>query len=433
MPKVAFYTLGCKVNQYESDAMAELFKERGYEIVDFETKADVYVINTCDVTNESARKSRQMIRKASRINPHARVAVVGCYAQLESSEISRIPGVDVIVGTKDRRRIVDLVEESIEKHKQIVAVEDIMKEKSFEEIAFKGLRQRTRAFLKIQEGCNMFCSYCIIPYARGPVRSRPVESIIKEAQELAAEGFKEIVLTGIHLGLYGHDFGRKEHHLFEVISRLSRVEGIRRIRLSSIEALELTDEFLKGLAELENFCHHFHIPLQSGCDSVLARMNRRYSTAQFKERVDYIREIMPDVSITTDVIVGFPGETREEFDTTFNFIKEVGFSRLHVFPFSPREGTPAARMPDHVKKSVKDERTHRLIDLSRELERNFRQKFLGKTVEVLFEEKIDNNTYEGLTGNYMKVAVSSEENLHNKLEQVILRENGHDHLIGEIC
>lgn len=432
MPKVAFYTLGCKVNQYESDAMAELFKERGYEITDFERPADIYVINTCDVTNESARKSRQMIRKASRINPNAVVAVVGCYAQLESGEISRIPGVDVIVGTKDRRRIVDLIEESIKKHEQIVAVEDISKERSFEEIAFKGLRQRTRAFLKIQEGCNMFCSYCIIPYARGPVRSRPVESIIKEAQELAEEGFKEIVLTGIHLGLYGHDFREKGLHLFEVVSRLSKIEGIRRIRLSSIEALELTDEFIEGLSKLENFCHHFHIPLQSGCDSVLERMNRRYTTAQFKERVEYIRGKMPDVSITTDVIVGFPGETQEEFDATFNFIQEVGFSRLHVFPFSPREGTPAAKMPNPIKKSVKEERSHKLIALSRELEKNFRQKFLGDTVEVLFEEEVDNNTYEGLTGNYMKVVASSGENLHNKLALVTLKENTPDHLVGEI-
>lgn len=432
MPKVAFYTLGCKVNQYESDAMAELFKERGYEVVDFESRADVYVINTCDVTNESARKSRQMIRKASRINPHARVAVVGCYAQLKADEISRIQGVDVVIGTKDRRRIVDLVEDAVKKRQQIVRVDDIMCERTFEEIAFKGLRQRTRAFLKIQEGCNMFCSYCIIPYARGPVRSRPLESVIKEAKELASEGFKEIVLTGIHLGLYGHDFGEKNNLLLEAVRRISDIEGIERIRLSSIEALELTDEFVDGLAVLKKFCHHFHIPLQSGCDSVLERMNRRYTTAQFSERIEYIRIKMPDVSITTDVIVGFPGETQEEFDITFDFIQQTGFSRLHVFPFSPREGTPASKMPNPVKKSVKEERSRRLIDLSQKMEKNFRQKFLGETVEVLFEEKTDINTYEGLTGNYMKVAASSGENLHNKLVTVILKDNTSDHLIGEM-
>ncbi|MCR4429843.1 MAG: tRNA (N(6)-L-threonylcarbamoyladenosine(37)-C(2))-methylthiotransferase MtaB [Tepidanaerobacteraceae bacterium] len=432
MPKVAFYTLGCKVNQYESDAMAELFKERGYEVVDFENRADVYVINTCDVTNESARKSRQMIRKASRINPQARVAVVGCYAQLKADEISRIKGVDVVIGTKDRRRIVDLVEDAVKKHQQIVRVDDIMSERTFEEIAFKGLRQKTRAFLKIQEGCNMFCSYCIIPYARGPVRSRPLESVIKEAKELASEGFKEIVLTGIHLGFYGHDFGEKNNLLLEAVRRISDIEGIERIRLSSIEALELTDEFVDGLTVLKKFCHHFHIPLQSGCDSVLERMNRRYTTAQFSERIEYIRIKMPDVSITTDVIVGFPGETREEFDITFDFIQQTGFSRLHVFPFSPREGTPAANMPNPVKKSVKEERSRRLIDLSQKMEKNFRQKFLGKTAEVLFEEKTDINTYEGLTGNYMKVVASSGENLHNKLVMVILKDNTSDHLIGEM-
>ncbi|MDI3481148.1 MAG: threonylcarbamoyladenosine tRNA methylthiotransferase MtaB [Tepidanaerobacteraceae bacterium] len=432
MPKVAFYTLGCKVNQYESDAMAELFKERGYDVVDFETAADVYVINTCSVTNESARKSRQMIRKASRINPYAKVAVVGCYAQLRSEEISQIPGVDVVIGTKDRRHIVDLVEDAVKRQEQIVRVQDIMGERTFEEIAFKGLRQKTRAFLKIQEGCNMFCSYCIIPYARGPVRSRPMESIIKEAQELAAEGFKEVVLTGIHLGLYGHDLGGKGIHLLEVIRRISQIDGIKRIRLSSIEALELTEEFVEELALMEKFCHHFHIPLQSGCDSVLKRMNRRYTAAQFRERVECIREKMPDVSVTTDVIVGFPGETQEEFEKTFDFIRDTGFYRLHVFPFSPMEGTPAAKMPKPVKKSIKEERSRRLINLSQDLEKDFRQKFLGQTVEVLFEQETDMGTYEGLTGNYMKVEASARKNIHNKLLPVILRENASDHLIGEI-
>lgn len=432
MPKVAFYTLGCKVNQYESEAMAELFKERGYEIVDFERKADVYVINTCDVTNESARKSRQMIRKASRINPEAKVAVVGCYAQLKADEILKIPGVILVVGTKDRHRIVDLVEESIKKHEQIVAVKDIMKEKCFEEIAFKGLRHRTRAFLKIQEGCNMFCSYCIIPYARGPVRSRPLDSILKEATKLSNEGFKEVVLTGIHLGLYGSDFKEEGPRLFDVIFQLAKIDGIKRIRLSSIEALELSDEFIEGLSEIKNFCHHFHIPLQSGSDSVLKRMNRRYNTEEYMERIEAIRQKMPDVSITTDVIVGFPQETEEEFAETFNFIRQAEFAKLHVFPFSPREGTPASRMPNPVKKAVKEERAHRLISLSKELERNFRKKFLGRTMEVLFEEAVDENAYEGYTENYMKVVASSRENLHNRILPVLLKQNSSEYLIGEI-
>ena len=432
MPKVAFYTLGCKVNQYESAAMAELFEKRGYEIVDFDSEADVYVINTCDVTNESGRKSRQIIRKAIRKNPAAKVAVVGCYAQLEPDKVSKLPGVAVVIGTKDRHRIVDLVERARACDEQVVEVGNIMQQRTFEEIAFKGHRQRTRAFLKIQEGCNMFCSYCIIPYARGPVRSRPLESIISEAKSLAEDGFKEIVLTGIHLGLYGFDFKEKKNYLLGVISEISKIEGIERIRLSSIEALELTDEFLDGLLKISNFCHHFHIPLQSGCDSVLKRMNRRYSTADFQNRVNYIRKLMPDVSITTDVIVGFPGETEEEFLQTESFIKELEFAKLHVFPFSPRRGTVAADMSDQIEKAVKIERSHRLIELSEKLEHAFREKFVNSRMDVLFEEKMTDDKYEGLTENYIKVVVESDEDLHNQIRTVKLLKNANDFILGKI-
>lgn len=433
MPKVAFYTLGCKVNQYESAAMAELFEKKGYEIVDFDNKADVYVINTCDVTNESGRKSRQIIRKAIRKNPSAKVAVVGCYAQLEPNKVSNLPGVSVVVGTKDRHKIVDLVEKAKESDEQVIAVGDIMKQRTFEEIAFKGHRQKTRAFLKIQEGCNMFCSYCIIPYARGPIRSRAIESIMSEVESLAKDGFKEIVLTGIHLGLYGYDFKDKKNHLLDVISKISQIEGIERIRLSSIEALELTDEFLEGLLNIKSFCHHFHIPLQSGCDTVLERMNRRYTISDFRNRVNYIRNIMPDVSITTDVIVGFPGETDEEFLKTESFIQEMRFSKLHVFPFSARRGTLAADMPSQIEKNIKIDRSHRLILLSQKLEQNFREKFINTTKEVLFEDKKDDNKYEGLTENYIKVIVESKENLHNKIIPVVLMKNTNDYILGEIA
>lgn len=432
MPKVAFYTLGCKVNQYESAAMAELFTKRGYEVVGFNTQADVYVINTCDVTNESGRKSRQIIRKAIRKNPSAKVAVVGCYAQLETAEVLSIPGVSVVVGTKDRHRIVDLVEETKKSNEPVVVVGNIMKQRTFEEIAFKGHRQKTRAFLKIQEGCNMFCSYCIIPYARGPIRSRTIDSILAETENLSRDGFKEIVLTGIHLGLYGYDFRDKHNHLLDVISRISQIEGIERIRLSSIEALELTDEFLNGLFKIRSFCRHFHIPLQSGCDTVLRRMNRRYTTDSFRNRINYIREIMPDVSITTDIIVGFPGETDEEFSETENFIREMGFSKLHVFPFSPRRGTLAANMPNQIKKNVKTDRSHKLILLSEKLERNFRERFINTTKEVLFEDKKHYNIYEGLTENYIKVEVESPGDLHNKIIPVRLRKNLANHIFGEI-
>ena len=433
MPKVAFYTLGCKVNQYDSDAMAELFLNRGYEIVDFHSNdADIYIINTCDVTNESARKSRQTIRKATRNNPKAQVAVVGCYAQLESKEVAALPGVTLVVGTKDRHRIVDLLEEAIKKDEQVIAVEDIMKERTFEEIAFKGHRQRTRAFLKIQEGCNMFCSYCIIPYARGPIRSRSLEGIINETKSLAQDGFKEIVLTGIHLGLYGLDFEKEDLHLLNVIKRISEIEGICRIRLSSIEALELTDEFLNGVRDIRKFCHHFHVPLQSGSDTVLKRMNRRYTTKDFMQRIDYIRQIMPDAAITTDVIVGFPGETEDEYKETVEFIQKIGFTKLHVFPFSPRRKTPAAKMPNPIKRSIKQERSHKLIDLSLKLEEEFRTQFVGKKREVLFEEKKDDDIYEGLTDNYMKVLASSTSDIRNQVLEVELAENREDYLWSKV-
>ncbi|TYP54980.1 tRNA (N(6)-L-threonylcarbamoyladenosine(37)-C(2))-methylthiotransferase MtaB [Thermosediminibacter litoriperuensis] len=430
MPKVAFYTLGCKVNQYESDAMAELFKKRGYELVDFDDVADVYVINTCTVTNEGARKSRQIIRQAIRKNPEAKVAVVGCYAQLEAEEVSCIPGVDVVVGTKDRHKIVDLVEQAGKNDGKIIEVEDIMHTKNFEEIAFRGHRQRTRAFLKIQEGCNMFCSYCIIPYVRGPVRSRTLEGIIREAENLAGDGFQEIVLTGIHLGLYGADF-KGGPTLYDVIERLSRIEGVKRIRLSSIEAMELNNDFIKKLASIDSFCHHFHIPLQSGSDRILKLMNRRYTTAEFEERLQFIRDVMPNVGITTDVIVGFPGETDEDFEMTRELIKRSGFSRLHVFKFSPRKGTPAAEMPEQVPAAVKELRSRELIKLSRRLEWNFREGFTGRVMDVLFEERDSRGLYHGLTGNYIRVAVRSDLDLRNLLLPVRLVENRDEYILGE--
>lgn len=432
MSKVAIYTLGCRVNQYESDAMAELFVREGYEVVDFDSGADIYIINTCDVTNESSRKSRQSIRKAIRNNPDATIAVVGCYAQLQAEQISQIPGVDVVVGTKHRHRIVEFVEKTMEDGGQIIAVEDIMQERSFEDIAFRGFRQRTRAFLKIQEGCNMFCSYCIIPYARGPLRSRSLESIELEAQNLAQDGFKEIVLTGIHLGLYGHDLIGSDIHLSDVVTKLSTISGIQRIRLSSIEALELTDDFLDILSKMDRFCHHFHVPLQSGSDGVLRRMHRRYDLREYRDRIDRIRSLLPEVSITTDVITGFPGETEEEFNETLDFIREIGFSKLHVFPFSPKEGTPAAKMNNPIPKAIKTERSHILLDLSLELEKAYRENFVGKTKAVLFEEEVRAGIYEGLTENYIKVWSASPRDLHNQLLPVKLVENLPDHMAGDI-
>lgn len=428
--KVAFHTLGCKVNQYESAAMAELFLNRGYEIVDFDSFADIYVINTCNVTNESARKSRQWIRRAIRKNPNAKIVVVGCYSQVEPAEVSQISGVDVILGTKNRHRIVDIVENCQKRKKPILAVQDIMREKKFENIAYKGLRHRTRAFLKIQDGCNAFCSYCIIPYARGPVRSRTLNSIIKEAKNLAKDGFKEIVLTGIHLGFYGQDFNYNTN-LFDVISEIAQIDNIERIRLSSIEINELDDEFLEEISEIDKFCPHFHIPLQSGSDKILKLMNRHYTTKGFLERIESIKKKLPNVSITTDVIVGFPGETEEDFNDTVNFIKKAGFSRLHVFPFSPREGTKAYDMPQQLAGDVKEKRSNILISLSSDLEKKYQERFLEKTLDVLFEEKVRNNIYQGLTSNYIKVLMESHCNLHNKILPVKLVKNCDGYMVGK--
>lgn len=429
--KVAFHTLGCKVNQCESAAMAELFLNRGYEIVDFNLKADIYVINTCNVTNESARKSRQWTRKAIRRNPNAKIIVIGCYSQIEPSEVSQIPGVDIILGTKNRHKIVDIVEKHIEGEGPSILVENIMNEKTFEDITFKGLRHRTRAFLKIQEGCNAFCSYCIIPYARGPVRSRTLESIIKEAKNLAEDGFKEIILTGIHLGLYGQDFNYKIN-LFDVISEIAKIDEIKRVRLSSIEINDLNDEFIKRVSEIDKFCPHFHIPLQSGSDKILKLMNRHYDSKSFLEKTEFIKKTIPGVSITTDVIVGFPGETEKNFNDTFNFIKKVGFSRLHVFPFSPRKGTKAYDMPHQIHGNIKDERSNALIKLSTILEKKYQEQFLERTVDVLFEKQIKEKMFEGLTPNYIKVCVKSSDNLQNKILPVTLTKNHKNYMVGKI-
>jgi len=428
--KVAFFTLGCKVNQYESAAMGELFAKRGYDVVDFGEKADVYVINTCDVTNESARKSRQMIRKAIRKNPMAKVVVVGCYSQVEPNKIAKIPGVDIILGTKNRNKIVDLIE-AHEPGQRLTAVGDIMKQRNFEDITYRGLRHHTRAFLKIQEGCNMFCSYCIIPYARGPLRSRSIESIMKETQNLAEDGFKEIVLTGIHLGLYGIDFDYTPN-LLDIINEISSEKGIERIRLSSIEALEITDEFLLGVSKINKFCNHFHVPLQSGNDKILKLMNRRYTTREYMERILSIRKFFPDVSITTDVIVGFPGETDKDFEETVAFIKKVGFSRLHVFPFSPRRGTKAYNMPNQIEKKIKNSRSQYLIKLSECLEKNYQEKFINKTLDVLFEEEIEKDIFEGYTRNYIKTRTRSSDNLQNEIVPTTLINNNKGYVEGNI-
>ncbi|WP_069649307.1 tRNA (N(6)-L-threonylcarbamoyladenosine(37)-C(2))-methylthiotransferase MtaB [Caloranaerobacter ferrireducens] len=432
MKTVAFYTLGCKVNQYETEAMAELFQKNGYTVVNAEDKADVYVINTCTVTNLGDRKSRQFIRRAKRINREAVVAVVGCYVQVSPDEVFKIEDVDLVIGTSDKNKIVKLCEEVKEKNKRMKIVEDIMKVREFEEMSIDEVKGKTRAFIKIQEGCNQYCSYCIIPYARGPVRSRNLGNIIKEVEKLSRRGFKEIVLTGIHVASYGKDLG--DMRLIDVIEAIHDINGIERIRLSSLEPTIITEDFMNRLSKLPKVCDHFHLSLQSGSNTVLKRMNRKYTTEEYLSIVKLIRKYMPDVGLTTDIIVGFPGETDEEFEETYNFVKEVGFSRIHVFKYSPREGTPAAKFKNQVDGTVKTERSRKLIELGEKLNKTFNERFVGKIMDVLFEEEVKGQPglMEGYTTNYIRVEAKGDISIEGKILPVKMNRISGENLIGEI-
>lgn len=432
MSKVAFHTLGCKVNQYETEAMAELFEKDGYEIVHEDEIADVYVINTCTITNLGDRKSRQFIRRAKNKNPEAVIAVVGCYAQTAPEEVMGIDEVDIVIGTKDRNKIVELSHQVIEKREKINIVTDIMKQHEFEEMKIENIEGKTRAFLKIQEGCNQFCSYCIIPYARGPIRSRKLDAVLSEVEKLSKNGFKEVVLTGIHVASYGKDIG--EIRLIDVIEKVHEVVGIERIRLSSIEPTIMTKDFLDRLIKLPKVCDHFHLSLQSGSDSVLKRMNRKYTTKEYKKIAELIREYMPNVGITTDIIVGFPGETEEEFIETCKFVDDIGFSRIHVFPYSPRKGTPASRHKNQISGDIKHQRSKELIKIGEENTQKFNNKFIGTTLNVLFEEraKSDSEFIEGYTTNYIRVLSKGSNSLEGKILPVKLENIQGDNLIGKL-
>lgn len=432
MKTVAFYTLGCKVNQYETEAMAELFQKNGYTVVNTEDKADVYVINTCTVTNLGDRKSRQFIRRAKRMNKDAIVAVVGCYVQVSPDEVFEIEDVDLVIGTSDKNKIVELCEEVKEKNKRMKIVEDIMKVREFEEMSIDEVKGKTRAFIKIQEGCNQYCSYCIIPYARGPVRSRNLENIVREVGKLGQKGFKEIVLTGIHVASYGKDLG--DIRLIDVIEAIHYVEGIERIRLSSLEPTIITEDFMNRLSKLPKVCDHFHLSLQSGSNTVLKRMNRKYTTEEYLSIVKLIRKYMPDVGLTTDIIVGFPGETDEEFEETYDFVKEVGFSRIHVFKYSPREGTPAAKFKNQVDGTIKTERSKKLIELGERLTKTFNERFVGKIMDVLFEEEVKGKSglMEGYTTNYIRVAALGDNSIEGRILPVRMDRISGENLTGEI-
>lgn len=419
MKKVALYTLGCRVNQYETEAMAETFIKKGYEAVDFEDYADVYVINTCTVTNMGDRKSRQMIRKAKRKNPDSIIAVAGCYAQVSPDEAAAIEGVDVVVGTSDKGRIADLVEEYEKNKKKIKMVENIMNVREFEELQIDEYQDRTRAFLKIQDGCDRYCSYCLIPFARGPVRSRKPENIINEVIKLADKGFKEVILSGIHVASYGKDIG--DVTLLDVIKDINEIDGIERIRIGSVDPTFFTEKVIKEIAKIEKLCPHFHLSLQSGCNETLKRMNRHYTSEEYKATVEGLRQAFPDVSITTDVIVGFPGETDEEFKSTYEFLKDIRLSKMHIFKYSPRKGTRAAQYKEQVPPEVKEQRSKILLELDSELERAFIEKFISRKMDVLFEE-MNREISNGYTKNYIKVSVNSEDDISGKIYDVNLTE-----------
>ena len=432
MKKVAFYTLGCKVNQYETEAITGIFEKEGYEVVDFEDSADVYVINTCTVTNLSDRKSRQVIRRAKKNNENAIVAVVGCYAQTAPDEVSKIPGVNLILGTKERGNIIQYINELRADQDPVSAVDDIMGTRYFEQLNVDSYKERTRAFLKIQEGCSQFCSYCIIPYARGPIRSREPEDVLQEVHRLANAGFKEVVLTGIHVASYGKDL--KTTSLLDIIKRVHEVDGIERIRLGSIEPTTITQEFTETARVLPKLCPHYHISLQSGCDATLKRMNRKYTSDDYRRVVKLLREYNPNVAITTDVMVGFPGETDEEFEETYKFLKEINLYQMHIFKFSPRKGTPAATFKDQVPSEKKDERSNLLLELSRDNTMEFNKRYIGKAVSVLFEQDVkDRNGFvEGLTPNYIRVLSPGSVDLKGEIRIVRLSCQDEDYVVGEM-
>lgn len=434
MPSVAFYTLGCKVNFYDTEAIWQLFKNEGYEQVDFEATADVYLINTCTVTNTGDKKSRQIIRRAVRRNPDAIIAVTGCYAQTSPAEILAIPGVDLVIGTQDREKLMDFVQQIHTERKPVNAVRNIMKTRQFEELDVPDFAERTRAFLKIQEGCNNFCTFCIIPWSRGLSRSREAQSVLNQAHQLVAAGYKEIVLTGIHTGGYGDDLDN--YRLSDLLEDLDKVDGLERIRISSIEASQIDEKMIEVLNRSDKMCHHLHIPLQAGNDEVLKRMRRKYTTAEFAEKIRLLHEAMPGVAITTDVIVGFPGETDEMFEEGYRFMEQLGFAEMHVFPYSKRTGTPAARMEDQVDEDVKNERVHRLIDLSERMQLAYAEQFVGQVLDVIPERDYKGapgtGYVMGYSGNYLQLVFEGSEELIGQLCRVKVTEAGVNECRGQL-
>ena len=446
---IATYTLGCKVNQYETNAVEEIFTQNGYTLIDFEEKADIYIINTCTVTSMSDRKSRQIIRRAKKNNDDAVVVVIGCYAQNDPDAVIKIDDVNLVMGTKDKNKIYEEVQK-ITNQDKIVKVTNIMDELEFENISVTSYTKNTRAFVKIQDGCDRYCTYCIIPYTRGRIRSRKLTDIISEIKSLTENGFKEVVLTGIHVASYGKDFRKnknelspligirekmvfedKDISLIDVIEEISKIDGLFRIRIGSVEPLIITDEFLQRLSKIEKFCPHFHLSLQSGCDETLKRMNRRYTTKEYKDSVIKIRQYFDNPAITTDIITGFPDESQEEFNKTYEYLKDINLYEMHIFPFSRRSGTKAYDMKNQIDNETKHKRSEILIKLAEKNKKEFEENLIGKDFDVLFEQK-DGDFFEGHTKNYVKVYVETNKDLSGKLIDVKIKEIKNNKVIGEL-
>ena len=428
--KIGIYTLGCKVNQYETQAMEQELTARGHELVDFESPADAYIINTCSVTAVSDKKSRQMIRRAKKNSPDAVVAACGCYVQTHEEEAKSL-GIDLLMGTNDRARFLDRLEEAVKTRETVADIDDALRRRTFEVLPAGGMANRTRAMLKVEDGCVNFCTYCIIPYARGPVRSLPMDKAAEQVRALHSQGYREIVVTGIEISSWGHEW-HDGSALIDLLEGVSAAAPHCRIRLGSLEPRTVTEDFCRRAAALPNLCPHFHLSMQSGCDAVLKRMNRRYDTARFYESVALLRAHFDRPGITTDLIVGFPGETEAEFQDTLVFLRKCAFSAMHIFPYSKRPGTPAAAMPDQVRNSVKEDRAHRAAAVAGELEQNYLSQWLGETVPVLFEEQRD-GLWRGYTTRYTEVTAPSGENLHNQLRTVNITGASGGALTGEVA
>ena len=433
--KVALHNLGCKVNAYETEAMQQMLEAAGYEIVPFEPGADIYVINTCSVTNIADRKSRQMLHKAKKMNPDAIVVAAGCYVQADTKKAEADASIDIIIGNNKKQELIPILESYRTGHQKTTECVDINHTKEYENLEIDRTEEHTRAYLKVQDGCNQFCTYCIIPYARGRIRSKKTEDVVNEVKRLAASGCQEVVLTGIHLSSYGKERPEDQENLLTLIQAVHQVDGIERIRLGSLEPGIITEEFAAAISSLPKVCPHFHLSLQSGCTTTLKRMNRRYTAEEYREKCEILRKYYPAPALTTDVITGSPGETEEEFEESRSFVDSIHFYETHIFPYSKREGTKAAGMPDQLTEQVKKERSRILIALGKEHQREYMEQFLGQEKEVLFEEQqtVEGQEYwTGHTMEYLKIAVISEENLENKRVMVQLREMiGQDLILAE--